>query len=163
MKRYPKLTGAISLNECSWAQNLFKSVTFKRGTATISKFEIPEGAKKEAELLFLHLIVQKTKKISIPEFLIMNFEQTPSKFVPVLSSTLAECNIRQVVIKGIDDKQAKTGTFAFTLDDQFLGMQLIYGGKTTQSLPRYEFLVEFSLNVNQKHYGNQKVLIKFVA
>ena len=41
-------------------------------------------------------------------------------------------------------------------------MQLIYGGKTTQSLPRYEFPAEFSLSLNQKHYSNQDEAIKFI-
>ena len=41
-------------------------------------------------------------------------------------------------------------------------MQLIYGGKTTQSLPTYEFPAEFSLRLNQKHYSNQDEAIKFI-
>ena len=41
-------------------------------------------------------------------------------------------------------------------------MQLIYGGKTTQSLTRYEFPAEFPLSVNRKHYSNQDESIKFI-
>ena len=41
-------------------------------------------------------------------------------------------------------------------------MQLIYGGKTTQSLPRYSFPDGFSLSVNEKHFSNTKESVKFL-
>ena len=87
--------------------------------------------------------------------MILNFDQTPCKYVHVPTTTLAERNSKQVTIKGIDDKRAITATFTINLDGNFLGMQLIYGGKTNQSLPRYQFPKEFSLSVNLKHYSNE--------
>ena len=42
-------------------------------------------------------------------------------------------------------------------------MQLIYGGKTEQSLPRgVRFPNNFSLSVNQKHYSNEKEALKYL-
>ena len=125
MIRYPKLTLPVSINERSWAQSLFKRMKFSRRKATTAKLAIHSGAKKETQLLFNHSIVKKVNDKSIPESLILNFDQTPSKFVPVASTTLAEHNSKQVVIKGSDDKRAITETFTVTLDGQFLGMQLI--------------------------------------
>ena len=46
--------------------------------------------------------------------------------------------------------------------ESFLGLQLIYGGKTNQSLPRYQFPKDFSLSVNPKHYSNEKESLKLV-
>ena len=46
--------------------------------------------------------------------------------------------------------------------ESFLGLQLIYGGKTNQSLPRYHFPKDFSLSVNPKHYSNEKESLKLV-
>ena len=69
---------------------------------------IPEGKKKETELSFFHLAVQKANEKSIPEYLIINSEQKPSKFVPILSSTLTECSSNQFKIKGSDKKRAMT-------------------------------------------------------
>ena len=40
-------------------------------------------------------------------------------------------------------------------------MQLIYGGKTVQSLPRFQFPNSFSLSVNEKHYSNTQESLKF--
>ena len=41
-------------------------------------------------------------------------------------------------------------------------MQLIYGGKTTQSLPHYQFHEDCSLSVNEKHFSNSKESVKFL-
>ena len=41
-------------------------------------------------------------------------------------------------------------------------MQLIYGGKTNQSLPRLKFPESFSLSVNPKHYSNTLESIKII-
>ena len=67
-----------------------------------------------------------------------------------------------MVIKGSDDKRAITATFTVTLDGQFLDMQLIYGGKTNQSLPRFDFPTNFSPSVNKKHHSNEEEAMKFI-
>ena len=41
-------------------------------------------------------------------------------------------------------------------------MQLIYGGKTSQSLPRYRFSKGFCLSFNPKHFSNTNESIKFL-
>ena len=94
--------------------------------------------------------------------MILNFDQTPCKYVLVPTTTLAKRNSKQVAIKGINDKRAITATFTITLDGNLLGMQLIYCGKTNQSLPRYQFPKEFSLSVNLKHYSNENESLKLI-
>ena len=44
----------------------------------------------------------------------------------------------------------------------FLGLQLIYGCKTNQSLPRYQLPKDFSLSVNPRHYSNEKESSKLI-
>ena len=46
--------------------------------------------------------------------------------------------------------QAITGTFEITLSNTFLPMQLIYGGKTAQCIPKFKFPVLFSLSAKRK-------------
>ena len=41
-------------------------------------------------------------------------------------------------------------------------MQLIYEGKTVQSLSRFKFPQEFSLSINKKHYSNEAESIKLI-
>ena len=57
---------------------------------TTGKVEIPEGAKKEAELLYLYNIVMIVEKCEIPHSLIMNSDQTPLKYVPAMNHTMAK-------------------------------------------------------------------------
>ena len=48
------------------------------------------------------------------------------------------------------------------MDGKFLRLQLIYGDKTNQTLPRYQFPGDFSLSVNPKHYSNEKESLKLI-
>ena len=155
IRRHPNLVGKIDLGKSGWAKNLLstngnhnqKSYFFKVDDTSAS-------AKKEAELLFHHALVEKTKKRFIHYSIVINFDQTPSKFVPVASTTLAKRNTKQVYVKG-------STTFTVTLEGRFLGMQLICG-KTHQSLPNFKFPKKFSLSVNPKHYNNETKSIQFI-
>ena len=109
-----------------------------------NKFEIPADLCKEADLLFHYQIVGRVEANQIPDSLVPNSDQTPSRYVPISVTTLAKWNSKQVSIKGSDDKRSITATFTINLDGKFLGMQLIYGVKTNQSLPCYQFPREIS-------------------
>ena len=61
---------------------------------------------------------------------------------------------KHVAIEGSTYKNAITAIFGITYDNQFLPIPLIYGGKSLQSLPRFEFLKAFSLSANEKHFSN---------
>ena len=130
---------------------------------TTGKVEIPEGAWKEAELLYLHDIVSIVEKHDIPNHLVMNLDQVLLKYVPATNHTMAKNNSSSVPIIGSSDKRSITDTFIVTLDGQFLPMQLIYGGKTPKSLPNFEFPDSFSLCVNPKHFSNTQESIKVVT
>ena len=109
----------------------------------------------------MHKIVQKVEKHNILHSFIINADQTPSKHVLVGRSTLGEKNVKDVPISDSADKKLITATIAETLDGSFLLFQLIYKGKTTQSLPKINFPDGFSLSVNQKHFSNSQESIKF--
>ena len=53
-------------------------------------------------------------------------------------------------------------TFVITLARDFLPLQLIYGGKTTQSLPKVKFPQSFLLSANLKHFSNTEESIKII-
>ena len=52
----------IDLDSSYWVQSLFRRMGFKKQMQTMGKVEIPEGARKEAELLYLHNIVTIVEK-----------------------------------------------------------------------------------------------------
>ena len=67
---------------------------------------------------------------------------------------------KPVPIKGSTEKRMITATFTITLDDYFLPEQLIYGGKSSKSLPRVNLPKSFSLSANPKNYSNEQESIK---
>ena len=115
---------------------------------TTTKLPIPEGDIEEAGLLFHHNILSKIKRHKIPDALILNLDDlTPPKYVPILQTTLAKKNSKSLEIAEGSDKRSITATFAVSFDGTLLPMQLIYGGKTSQSLPKLKFPSSFSLGV----------------
>ena len=73
---------------------------FKKRMRTTGKIEIPEGARKEAELLYLRKIVTIVEKCEIPSSLIMSLDQTPLKYIPAMNHTVAKQNSKSVSIAG---------------------------------------------------------------
>ena len=161
IERYPRLIGSVDIESSHWAQSLFRRMGFRRGQATTFD-EIPEGALTEIKMLFHHDIVTKVAKFNIPDSLIINLDQTPTKYVPVGQTTLAKKNSKTVTIKGSTDKRTITATFAISMRGDFLPMQLIYRGKTKKCLPRFKFPEKFSLSYNETHYSNEKEACKFI-
>ena len=135
---------------------------YVRRRGTTAKLEIPDGVFKEAQLLLTHDAVSKADKYNIPDSLIINIDQTLTKYAPVSRSILAKKNSKAVAIKGSSDKRSITATFSITFSGKFLPMQLIYGEKTTKSLPRFKFPNDFSLSVNKTHYSNIKEACKLI-
>ena len=144
----------IDMDSSHWAQSFFQRMGFKKRMRTTGNVEIPKSARNEAELLYLHNIVTIVEKYEIPQSLIMNLDQTPLKYIPAMHHTMAKQNSESVSIAGSSDKRSTTCTFTITLSGHFLSMQLIYGGKTKQSLPRFMIPDGFSLSCNPKHFTN---------
>ena len=86
--------------------------------------------------------------------MILNLDQMPLKYAPCSRHTLEKKNAKHVAIAGTSYKNAITGTFLITLEGKCLPFQLIYGGKTSKSLPRFQFPDDFSLSVKPTHFSN---------
>ena len=76
IRKYPGVVGDTDVDSSFWAQSLFRRMGFSRRRKTSTKVDIPISARKEIEYLFLHEIVSKVEKYSIPDSLIINFDQT---------------------------------------------------------------------------------------
>ena len=149
----------IDLDSPSWAKSLFRRMGFKK---THENNWQDRGAKKEAQLLYLHDIVSLVDDHNILDSLILNLDQTKLKYILSANHTLAKKGSKSIETAGSDDKRCITGTFTVSLEGGFLPMQLIYGGKTNQSLLHFKFPESFSLSVNPKHYSNTLESIKII-
>ena len=153
----------IDLDSSEWARSLFQIMSFAKRMQKTGKVKIPTGAKKEAELHYLHDIVSVEEKRIILSDLVMNLDQTPLKYISIIYHTMSRTSSKSVPIIGSAAKRSITGTFVVTLDRQFLLMQLIYGGKNVQSLLRFMFPDSFYLSANPKHCINTHDSTKVIA
>ena len=94
--------------------------------------------------------------------MVVNWDKTPLKYVPCAQSIMVPRNNTSVTITGSSDKQCIISTFAITMTGQFLPLQLIYGGKTLQSLSRYKFPSGVSLSANPAYYSNTQESLKYI-
>ena len=129
---------------------------FSRRRKTSVKVDLPAAAGKEIEYLFLYETVSGVDQYTNHDSLIIKFDQAPLKLVKCGNDTLAKKNSSNITIVEVSDRRSITATFAITLSGEFLPIQLIYEGKTTQSLPPYQFPAPFSLSVNEKHFSNNE-------
>ena len=71
----------IDLDPSSWAKSLFHRMGFKKRMKTTDNIEIPDGAKEEAQLLYLHVILSLVDDHNIPASLILNLDQTKLEYI----------------------------------------------------------------------------------
>ena len=95
--------------------------------------------RKELETTYLHSIISIIEDNKIPKPMVINLDQTPSKYVPCCNKTLATKGIKSVSDVGSTDKRTITATFSITMDGTFLPMQIIYSEKTSKNIPPVSF------------------------
>ena len=64
----------------------------------------------------------------IPKDLVVNWDQTAIKYVPVSEWTMEKVGSKHVEISGLQDKRQITAVFAGSLSGEFLSIQLVYQG-----------------------------------
>ena len=143
-----------------WGRNILQRLGFQRRVATARKVEVPEGARKEAGLQHHFRIVNIIEKHNIPKSLVLNSDQTTSKYVTVGRTAMAPTNSTCVGSAQSTAKCSITLILTVSLNGKILPFQIIYGGKTDQSLPKITFPAKFSISVNGKHYSNTEEVIK---
>ena len=71
---------------------------------TTSKVQIPEAVQKESEFILPHKIAKIVDAHQIPNCIILNLDQTPSKFVPSSNTTLAPRGTTSIHVTGLSGK-----------------------------------------------------------
>ena len=142
----------------SWTQSLYQRMKFSHHAVTTSRPVITRSLWVEVRSQFLYEITNKVLKHNIPDELIINVDQTQSKFVATDNVTMAAKGEKCISRAGATDKRAIT----VTLVSHILPFQLIYTGETQRSLPNVTFPDEFCLAYNQKHWSNETETIRLI-
>ena len=97
----------------------------------------------------------------IPEDLIINFDQTGIKYVPVTSWTMEQEGSKCVEVVAKDDKQQITAVFAASFTEEFLPPQLVYQCKTERCLPQFQFPPDWNITFLPNHQSNELIMKEY--
>ena len=129
-----------------------------RRIATTARITVAPALLAETKLYFQRKIRQLQSWHSIPDNLIINFDQTRLPYIVTGNSILNEEVAKSVPLQGKGKKKQIAGTFAVSMTGDFLPMQLIYERKTQQCLPKdAEFRwKEFDVTFTPNHWSNEE-------
>ena len=104
-----------------WTQYLYKRMNFTQRMVTTSRPPITKVIfEKEVKRKFLHNIAKKVVEHNIPDKVIFNVDQTPSKYIPSTKVTMSQRGGKHVAITGSSDKRTITATYVQTLAGDIL-------------------------------------------
>ena len=146
----------------SWVRSLYQRMKFSCLAVTTSRPVITRSLWAEVRSQFLNEITDKVLQHNIPDELVINVDQTPSKFVATDNITMTAKGEKHISRAGATDKRAITVTLCESLDGCMLPFQLIYTRKTERSLPNFTFPDRFCLAFNYKHWSNETEIIRLI-
>ena len=151
--------GPIKLTK-NWAKSVLKRMGYTKRRAN-SKCKVTVANFIQLKTQFLLDVKACVTLANIPRDLILNWDQTALKIVPVNSWTMEKKGSKRVELIAIDDKRQITGVFACSLTGTFLPLQLIYSGKTMASLPKYQFPSNWHVTFTENHWANESTMIDY--
>ena len=107
-------------------------------------------------------IAAVVKLEEVPPSLVINWDHTGLKYVPVSSWTMAKEGSKKVPIAGLEDKRQITAVFGVTMEGHFLPPQLIYQGKTVACLPSTRFPSDWHVTYTPTHWANESTTLAYI-
>lgn len=150
--------GHITL-EKPWATSILRRLNFVKRKGTKGVKHLPEDF-DVIQSGFLKRIDDVVTKHSIPDSLIINWDQTGSNYVPISDWTMAAEGSKQVAISSLDDKRQITALLACTKSGELLPTQLIYSGKTDACHASYKFPDEWDIAHTESHWSTSESMIR---
>ena len=146
----------------SWAKYFLSSLDFVKRKATTKKPKFAPSNFEELKSQYLMDIMAVVTMEDVPAEMIVNWDQTAIKYIPVSNWTMAKEGSKRVEVAGIDDKRQITATFAASLSGNFLPVQLVYEGKTTRCHPAVDFPDGFHVTHTPNHWCNEETMISYI-
>ena len=128
--------GHISITR-GWADSLPKRMGYVKRKPRTKTRNLSDKQFEEKKSQFLQQILGMVWEHEIPDFLIMDWDQTGIQLIPSGNWTLEDQGTKRVEIAGINIKRMVTATFTNNLSGHFLPMQILYSGKTSRCHPHF--------------------------
>ena len=152
--------GYLDLSK-EWAQRLMSRMGLvKRKGSTAAKITAESFDRLKEQ--FLTDIETISKFENIPKELVINWDQTAVKYVPVSNWTQEFKGSKRVPIVGIDDKRQITATLTVTATGDMLPAQVKYGGKTPACLPNVTFPTGWHITYTPNHWANEDTMVAYI-
>ena len=164
-RKDPKLLvvngGHISLSK-DWARYMLQRIGFvKRKGTTKGTLQVNNFVELKSEFLFDIKVIVAIEEV-LPS-LVINWDHTGTKYVPVSNWTMAKQGVKKVEIVGISDKRQIMAVFAGTLSGTFSPPQIIYKGKTKACLPDIAFPNDWHITFSHNHWANEATTKDYIA
>ena len=144
-----------------WARRLLgrMGLVKRRGTtkAKVDPTDF-EGLKKQ----YLADIRTKLFMEDILADLIINWDHTGLKYVPVSNWTMEVKGTKRVEIVSSDDKRQLTTLFSCTISGKFPPPQVIYAGKTPACLPKAKVPDGWNVTYTPNHWSNEQTMMIYL-
>ena len=99
----------------------------------------------------------------IPNSLVLNWDQTAVRYVPVSSWTMEKVGAKRVEIIGSDERRQMTALFTVSMAGDFLAPQLIYQGKPVKCHPKVNFPPDWSVTHTETHWSNESTTLEYIT
>ena len=134
---------------------LVKHQATTKAKVTPSNFE----KVKQQGLVDIHFFVFIEE---IPDNLIINWDQTGVKYVPVFNWTMEVKGSKRVEVPGTNDKRQITALLSCTLSGNFLPVQVSYAGKTPACLLKVEFPPSWHVRFTPNHRSIEGTMMGYL-
>ena len=151
--------GSLELTR-GWSESLLHRYGYVMRKATKEGRKLPDNF-EQLKAEFLTRIADLAKQYSIPDDLIINFDQTGVNLVPSPEWTMEVKGVKQVPVTGISDKHQDTLVLSVDMAGGVLPPQIIYQGKTSQCHPKFPFPAEWNINHSPNHWSNTETMLTY--
>ena len=156
------------LSENGWSINLTReyarslmnrmNLVKRKGTKTARKLPSDFEALKTD---YLEKITTCVHEYDVPEELVINFDQTGLKIVPVSEWTLEVKGSKDCSIVALEDKREITAVIGITLSGVFLPLQLVYKGTTDRCHPHFRFPSDWDVTHSENHWSTSETMVEY--
>ncbi len=116
----------------------------------------------DIKLTFLERIMNEVQSNSIPLALVLNWDQTGSKLVPVSEWTLEKEGTKQIPVVGKDDKREITVLITVAATGDMLPPQVIYKGETPGCHAKVTFPEDWAITHGESHWSTEVTMLEYV-
>ena len=152
--------GSIDIGK-DWAHRLLGRMGLVKRQAT-TKAKVSPSNFAILKHQFLDDIRSVAMIDEIPQDLIINWDQTGVKYVPVSNWTMEVKGSKRVEVAGVDDKRQITALLSITMSGKLLPVQVVYKGKTPACLPKVPFPDDWHVTFTTNHWSNEETMMGYL-